>query len=206
MFITISRQFAAGGSEVSRRVAEELGWKVVDDAFIEEIAARTGYTPEDIADLEERVPSFMERFAQSSTISLPEYLLSSPSWVDEPETIKLAHVTRQLVQELGREDRVVLVGRAAAAVLASESSAIHVRLVASFEYRVQQAIEGLGYSEKQAQAHVAEIDRNRERYHRELYGRDWNDPVNYHLVLNTEAIGPDGAAQLIVARARQLGW
>ncbi len=206
MFITISRQFAAGGSEVSRRVAEELGWKVVDDAFIEEIAARTGYTPEDIADLEERVPSFMERFAQSSTISLPEYLLSSPSWVDEPETIKLAHVTRQLVQELGREDRVVLVGRAAAAVLASESSAIHVRLVASVEYRVQQATLRLGHSEKEVQAQLAETDRNRERYHRELYGRDWNDPVNYHLVLNTEAIGPDGAAQLIVARARQLGW
>jgi len=206
MFITISRQYAAGASEVSRRVAEELGWKVVDDAFIEEIAARTGYAPEDIAGLEERVPSFMERFAQSSAISLPENLLSSPSSIDQPDTIKLAHVSRELVEELGREDRVVLVGRAAAAVLASESSAIHVRLVASVEYRVRQATERLGHSEKEARAHVAEIDRNRELYHRELYGRDWNDPVNYHLVLNTEALGSDGAAQLIVARARQLGW
>ena len=206
MFITISRQFAAGGSEVSRRVAEELGWKVVDDAFIEEIAARTGYTPEDIKGLEERVPSFMERFAQSSAISLPENLLSSPSWIDQPDTIKLAHVSRELVQELGREDRVVLVGRAAAAVLARESSAIHVRLVASVEYRVRQAIQRLGHSETEAQARVAETDRNRELYHRDLYGRDWNDPVNYHMVLNTEAIGPDAAAELIVARARQLGW
>ncbi len=206
MFITISRQYAAGASEVSRRVAEELGWKVVDDAFVQEIAARTGYAPEDIAGLEERVPSFMERFAQSSAISLPENLLSSPSSIDQPDTIKLAHVSRELVEELGREDRVVLVGRAAAAVLASESSAIHVRLVASVEYRVRQATERLGHSEEEARAHVAEIDRNRELYHRELYGRDWNDPVNYHLVLNTEALGPDGAAQLIVARARQLGW
>jgi cytidylate kinase len=206
MFITISRQFAAGASEVSRRVAEELGWKVVDDAFIEEIAARTGYTPEDIAGLEERVPSFMERFAQSSAISLPENLLSSPSSIDQPDTIKLAHVSRELVEELGREDRVVLVGRAAAAVLASESSAIHVRLVASVEYRVQQAIRRLGHSEKQARAAIAESDRNRELYHRELYGRDWNDPVNYHMVFNTEVLGPEGAAQLVVARARQLGW
>ena len=38
MFITISRQFAAGGSQVARQVAEELDWRVVDDAFIEEIA------------------------------------------------------------------------------------------------------------------------------------------------------------------------
>ncbi len=87
MFITISRQFAAGASEVSKQVAEELGWKVVDDAFIQEIAARTGYTPEDIAGLEERVPSFMERFAQASDISLTENVLTSPSWIDQPDTI-----------------------------------------------------------------------------------------------------------------------
>ena len=35
---------------------------------------------------------------------------------------------------------------------------------------------------------------------------DWEDPVNYHLVLNTAALGYDGAAALIVARARELGW
>lgn len=206
MFITISRQFAAGGSKVANRVAEELGWTVVDDAFIEEIAARTGYSREDIASLEERVPSFIERFAQSAAFSLPENVLVSPSWIDQPDATKLARVTRELVQELGRRDRVVLVGRAAAAVLASERDAIHVRIVAPLSYRLSQAIERLGHPEKQAQAQLEEIDRNRARYHRELYSRDWNEPTNYHMVLNTEALGPEGAAQLVVARARQLGW
>jgi cytidylate kinase len=206
MVITISRQYMAGGSDVASRVAEALGWTVVDDALIDAVAERSGFSPEDVKTLEERVPSFMERFAQSSALSSPENLLSTPSAIEEPATIQLAHVTRAVIEELGGRERLVFVGRAAAAVLASERNAIHVRLVASLESRVQEAIRQLGVSEDEARATVEERDRGRERYHKELFGRDWNDAVNYHLVLNTEILGRAGAAELIVARARALGW
>ena len=206
MVITISRQYMAGGSDVASRVAEALGWTVVDDALIDAVAERSGFSPEDVKTLEERVPSFMERFAQSSALSSPENLLSTPSAIEEPATIQLAHVTRAVIEELGGRERLVFVGRAAAAVLARERNAIHVRLVASLESRVQEAIRQLGVSEDEARATVEERDRGRERYHKELFGRDWNDSVNYHLVLNTEILGRAGAAELIVARARALGW
>jgi cytidylate kinase len=39
-----------------------------------------------------------------------------------------------------------------------------------------------------------------------MYGRDWDDAVNYHLVLNTELLGVEGAGDLVVARAKALGW
>ncbi len=206
MFITISRQYSAGGSIVALAVAKALDWDVVDDAFIEEVAERTGFAREEIEGLEERVPSFIERFAQSSAASLPENLVVSPNWIDQPDVMRLAQVTRDVVEDLGRRDRVVLVGRAAAAVLARERNAIHVRLVAPIEYRVRQAIERLGVPEKKAQSHLEEIDDNRARYHLELYDRDWNDPIHYHFVLNTGLIGSEGAAQVIVEYARELGW
>ena len=118
MFITLSRQFAAGGSEVAALVADTLGWTVIDNAFIDEIASRTGYSREDVESLEERVPTFMERLAQSSALSFPDVMLSTPQLTDEPEQRKLARLSRDLVAELGRRDRMVFVGRAAAAVLA----------------------------------------------------------------------------------------
>jgi len=204
--ITISRQMMAGGSDVASRVAEALGWTVVDDTLIDAVAERSGFTPEDVKSLEESVPSFMERFAQSSALSSPENLLSTPNAIDGPPTVKLAHVTREVIEELGRRDRLVFVGRAAAAVLASERDAIHVRLVASFESRVREAMRQLALSETEARSMVEARDDGRAHYHKELYGRDWDDPVNYHLVLNTEILGRDGAAELVVARARSLGW
>lgn len=206
MVITISRQYMAGGSDVAARVAEALGWTVIDDALIDAVAERSGFSPEDVQSLEESVPSFMERFAQSSALSSPENLLSTPNAIDGPATVKLAHVTREVIEELGRQDRLVFVGRAAAAVLTSERDVIHVRLVASLEFRVHEAIDRLGLGEQEARSEVEERDRGRELYHKELFGRDWSDPVNYHLVLNTEVLGRAGAAELVVARARSLGW
>ena len=206
MIITLSRMHLAGADKVAERVAAELGWKVVDDAFIETLAERSGFDREDVKSLEERVPTFMERFAQSSALSTPELLASAPDAIEEPEAIKLAHITRDLVEELGRQSRVVLVGRAAAAVLARERDAIHVWLVASVEYRTREAMRRFGMRESEARAAIAERDTSRARYHRELYHRVWADPVNYHFVLNTEVLGVVGAADMIVARARALGW
>jgi cytidylate kinase len=206
MLITISRQYLAGASAVAERIAGELGWTVVDDAFIETIADRSGYSREDVRSLEESVPSFLERFAQSSALSFPEFLVSTPSAMEEPDAVKLAHVTRDLVEELGRRDRLVMVGRAAAAILATEEQVLHVRLVASREHRIALAMAQDTSSESEAAAVVDEHDTNRARYHAEMYGRDWSDPLNYHMVLNTELLGTDGAAKLVVAGVRSLGW
>jgi len=206
MFITISRQYGSGGSEVARLVAEALGWTVVDDAFVDQLSERSGLDPDDVVGLEERVPTFLERLAQSSALSFPEYLSSTPEVMEEPGELRLAKLSRQLVEELGRRDRLVFVGRASAAVLARATGSLHVRLVASETYRVRYAIERLGVAEAEAPSLLATTDRNRERYHQEFYGRDWSDPVLYHMVLNTELLGTRGAAKLIESQARELGW
>ena len=206
MFITLSRQYAAGGSEIARMVAEELGWTVVDNAFVDQVSQRSGFDAGDVAELEERVPGFLERLARSSALSLPEQLLSAPELIEDPAELKLARITQELVSELGRRDRIVMVGRAAAAVLAREENALHVRLVAPEATRLRSAIERLRVPAEEAPDRLAETDRNRERYHREYYGRDWNDPANYHMVLNTDLLGYRGSADLILARALALGW
>jgi len=103
-------------------------------------------------------------------------------------------------------NRLVLVGRSAAAILARQEDVLHVRLVASKEFRTRVAIERRGVDPGQAARVVEETDRSRRRFHREFYGRDWDDPTNYHMVLNTERLGFEGAAGVIALRARELGW
>ncbi len=206
MLITISRQYLAGAPAVADRVAEALGWTVVDDEFVGAIAEKSGLSKEDVESLEERVPTFLERFAQSSALSFPEFLVSTPFAIEEPDSVKLAHVTKELVEELARRHRIVMIGRAAAAILARERDVLHVRLVASRDHRIGLAMHEHGMGEAEAAAFLDERDLARARYHKENYGRDWNDPVHYHMVLNTELLGTDGAADLVIARARALGW
>ena len=46
----------------------------------------------------------------------------------------------------------------------------------------------------------------RARYNSEYYRRNWDDPVNYHITINTGVLGFDGATEVVVGRARALGW
>jgi cytidylate kinase len=208
MLITISRQFGAGGSAVAAKVAAALGWRVVDNELVELVAARAGLTPEDVASREERVPSFIERLAQTIVAGTPELPVppeAGGTVVTLPEA-DLVRITERVVEEIAEVGRVVLVGRAAPAVLARQGDALHVRLVAPRDYRIGIAAGRLGVPAEEAARVMDDTDKMRARYHRQYYDRDWTDPVNYHMVLNPGALGLEGAASAIVWRAEQLGW
>ena len=208
MLITISRQYGAGGSEVARRVAAALGWRVVDNELVEEVAARAGIPADQVAERDERAPSFVERLARTLAASTPELFPPSVPGGTLPklQEVDLVRMTESVVAEAAAKGRLVLVGRAAPAVLAQERDGLHVKLVAPRPYRIQAAAERLGVDLQKAATVVDESDGTRARYHRQYYHRDWNDPVNYHLVLNTGALGLDGATSVIVSEARRRGW
>ncbi|MGH7498446.1 MAG: AAA family ATPase [Gemmatimonadales bacterium] len=208
MLITISRQYGAGGSEVARRVAEALGWHLVDNELIEHVAARAGLQPEEVAVMEERVPTFVERLARTLAAATPELfpLPRAGGTVAPLEEADLVSITEAVVGEIADGGRVVFVGRSAPAVLARRTDALHVKVVASKAFRIQVAANRLGVSPAKAAETLEETDRMRARYNREYYHRDWHDPVNFHMMLNTESLGFDGAAEVIVGRARGMGW
>jgi CMP/dCMP kinase len=208
MLITISRQYGAGGSEVARRVAAALGWRVVDNELVEQVAVRAGLQPEDVAELEERVPTFVERLARTLAAATPELFPPTPGGhgCSPLEEADLVRITETVVAEIAEQGRVVMVGRSAPAVLERRADAVHVKLVASRSYRVDVASLRLHVPHAKAAEILDNTDKMRSRYNREYYHRDWNDPINYHMVLNTESLGIDGAVDVIVARARALGW
>jgi len=204
MLITISRQYGAGGSAAAARVAAALRWRVVDNELVERVAARAGLTPEDVAGLEERVPTFIERLAQTIVAATPELVVppdaGGPIALAEPDLVR---ITERAVEEVAQEGRVVLVGRAAPAVLARERDALHVRLVAPRDHRIRVAAERLGASVEDAARILDDTDKNRARYHWEYYKREWSDPANYHMTLNTLALGLEGAVEVIVGEAKR---
>jgi cytidylate kinase len=206
MLITISRQYGAGGSEVARLVAAELGWSVVDNDIVDRVAERAGLAPEVVARQDERIPGFVERLAQALMASSQEYAVAELGLAVREEQPSIVRITEMVVQEIAAEGRVVLVGRAAPAVLGTRHDALHVKLVAPRDFRIRLAQEAEGLDARTAAERLDETDANRARYHREHYGRDWGDPAHFHMVLNTGLLGLDGATRIIVLEARARGW
>ena len=206
MLITISRQFAAGGAQVAERVAHALDFEVVDKAMIGQVAERARMAPEDVESLEERTPGFLNRLIHFTASELPDLFVPATHPLPEFDEARLVKVTRSLVLELARRERVVIVGRAGSEILADHSRALHVRLVAPPEFRLALAAERLDLGREALARRLEETDRERARYHREYYDVDWEDATRYDLVANTARLGLDGATDVIVGRARALGW
>ena len=204
MIVTVSRQIGAGGGEVARRVAAALGFRVVDNELIDKVAERAGMPAAEVAEKEERAPGFIERLARALTRSAPELFSPPPDKLPEPEEKTLVQVTEKVVAEIAAQGRVVLVGRAASAVLSGEHDALHVKLVAPLPARVERIRLRYGVDAREAQRQVHENDASRARYHSHHYGRDWNDATHYHMVLNTGALDLDGATAVIVGRAKTI--
>ena len=58
-FVTISRMYGSGGSEVAERVAKSLGWELYDNDIVDAIAARSGLPVAEVVAREERGPSLV---------------------------------------------------------------------------------------------------------------------------------------------------
>ena len=205
--ITITRQYASGGSDVARLVAAQLEWDVIDNEFVDQVARRAGVAPAEIAQRDERAPGLLERLARTLAAASPEISVASAALPRvEQDEAAIVELTERVIAEAAAHGRIVLVGRGAQAVLAQRNDALHVYVVASKPWRARLAVERLGVNPAEADRVVEETDRQRDQYVKTYYGRHRQDFSNYDMVVNTERLGIDGAARLIVADAQRRGW
>ena len=202
--ITISRMYGSGGSDVAARVAQLLGWSLLDNAFVDAVAERLGVSASEVEAREERTPSLVERLASALAVASPE-ILPPPTEQVPPSAERLADVTRRIIEEAVARGNAVLVGRGAQSVLARRAGVLHVFCYAPREALVRRAAERRRISQSEAEKIVEEINKQREQYVRTTFQRSWKAHDNYHLCVNTEWLGVEGAAQAIVAAARRMG-
>ena len=201
--ITVSREYGSGGSEVAERVAHALGWTLLDNAFVERVAERLGVPRQEVSAREERVPSFIERLTDALGSSAPELLPPVGQATLPPSEERIVEVSRRVVEEAVAHGPVVVVGRGAQAMLAERSDAIHVFCYAPREAKVRRVMRRQGVDAAEAQELVEETNRERARYVRRFWARDWAALEHYHVCVNTDWLGIDGAAALIVSLARE---
>jgi cytidylate kinase len=201
--ITVSRQYGSGGSEVAERVARALGWKLYDNAVVEEVAQRLRMTPAEVSAREERIPSLVERMASAMALGVPEMMPMVGEMASQPSEERMVTVTKRVIEDAVRAGPAVLVGRGAQCMLAARADALHVFCYAPAEELVRYAVEVLGIPFGDAGRKVAEMNRHREEWVKHHFKRDWRDLSNYDLCVNTARLGLDGAAELVTRIARE---
>ena len=201
--VTVSRQYGSGGSDVAARIAADLGWRLLDNALIDKVAEQLGTTVEEVEAREERVPSLVQRLADAMALGSPEMLTPIADAALPPSDERLLDVTRRVIADAIASGPVVLVGRGAQSMLAERSDTLHVFCYAPKPALVARAMRRLNVDAAAAQKAVEDTNRQREQFVRKYWNRSWSAHENYHLCVNTEWLGIEGAAALVVGLARQ---
>ncbi len=189
--IGISREAGAGGGAIARMVGKGLGWKVYDDELIEAIAHRMGVPLDEVRTLDELAPSVVQ-----------DWLLPLREEYYAPQEAYLDHLAK-LIEAIGRAGESILVGRGANYMLPRETT-LTVRIIAPLKVRAIRLAERMGISVRTARRAARDMDRRRLQFDRTMHRANSSDPHNYDLVLDSNSLGLEIAADVLV-RAVEAG-
>jgi cytidylate kinase len=202
--VTVSASYGAGGSEIGPAVAEALGLPFVDRAVPAGVARKLD-VPLDLARQRDETTDRGLWRVISSMALVPEMAGAGPlSYHTFADEHAFREKTEEVLHEIAEIGGVVL-GRAAAIVLAGRDDALHVRLDGPVEGRVTRSVQRSGRSEAEVRRALRSNDAARAAYVRNFYRADPADARHYHLVIDTTAIPWNAAAEIVVAAARARG-
>lgn len=200
MAVTISASYGAGGSALGPRVARRLGVPFIDRAISVGVADELGISVEDAEAIEQDAPS---RLWQALAWMSPLGGLTVPPSVETLTTDSaLIEATEAQLRKVVDKGSAVILGHAAAVVLADRTDVLHVRLDGLPAGRIRAAMGQHGIASDVAESKQRQNDKIRSGYVKHYYHLDSSDPSSYHMVLDTVRLGWDRAEELIVQAAQ----
>ena len=180
--ITIARQAESGGETVAERVAKQLGLALVHRPLLERLIVEHGLSGQELDESDE---------TQTGTV------------VSVAGHVHVDYVQAVLLDLAGKED-LVLVGRGGQFLFRDCPWSLHVKVAAGLGARRSALQQVQDLSDADAEAWLAEADRQRSDWIRRHYGADWEDPAHYDLIVRSDRLGVEGAVT-VICRAAETG-
>lgn len=200
--ITISRDFGCPANLVASDLAELLTnrgdpdkepWRVITKEILDESAKELGLEPEKI--------EYIFKFEKRSFFDEIIEAFSSKYYKSER---KIRNTIRDVIHDFGERGRVIIVGRAGSTILQNISKALHVRLIAPLEYRIEGVSKRHQMSHRAAKKLTIEMDRKRAQLRNDFAGKRILD-VDYDLVLNSKTLSSHEIVKIIEQAAELRG-
>ncbi|HEX9819100.1 MAG TPA: cytidylate kinase family protein [Methylomirabilota bacterium] len=164
--VAISETVGSGGTEIGRALAGALGWEFADREIITKAAESFGEGVLDLRHAIEEKPTLWDRFRHSQR--------------------RYMTYVEAIVLEMAARGRAVLVGRASTIILGDVPHALRVRVIAPEQLRAERLEREQGLTAEAARDYVRDADRDLAARVRFLYHVDWDEPLLYDVVVNTE--------------------
>lgn len=177
MVVTIAREYGSGGRYVGEKLANKLGIKFYDKAFISEVSKETGLSENFILENEQK----------RSILGSSEYNNDDKLFIAESNTIKNI-----------AKNSCVIVGRCGGYVLKEKKNVIKIFLYSDEKNRINRVVKYYNIPRSKAKKEIDRINKAREKHYSYYTGTSIYDPSNYDLMINVDSDGVDKTVDYIV--------
>lgn len=178
LVITISREYGSGGRHIGELLARKLGIGLYDKSLIELTARQSGLNSELVKEQEQVVEG-----------RLP---------YDNPLQTAMFKAQEAVIRDIARQGSCVIVGRLANFILrGDECRCYNIFIYANRAYRLKHIVAEYGVAEEEAAARMQRTDRERSEHCLHYTGYEWGAYSNYHLMIDSAALGDEETAELI---------
>ena len=198
--ITIGRQFGSGGREIGQTIAKKLDIPFYDKELISMAAEQTGISEEAFEKADEKA---------SSTLLYALLLASFPMSVhstqvsEMPLNDKLFLTQFDIVRRIAKAGPCVIVGRCADYMLREQKNVVNAFIHAPMEARIARVMRVYSLERKAAESLINKTDKRRATYYNYFTNAKWADIDNYDIAVDSEKVGVEGAADMVIAYARR---
>jgi cytidylate kinase len=204
--IAISPTDGSAGQQLGPIVARELGFQLVNEQIVAQAAREAGVTADVVADVEKRkgmLHRLLEGLSEVGPAGAAGFTGFAAIAEDPgPNRDALRGLIRSVLEESAERGNAVIVAHAASLALADNPDVLRVLITASPETRARRIAGERNIDVAEARKEVDRGDSNRADYLKRFYGTSAESPAHYDLVINTDRVGQEDAAALILSVAR----
>lgn len=201
--LTVAREYGSGASAIAKRVAQRLGWTLLDEALIDASARVSEVDVETARRYDERVDSWWHRFHRDTLRSTAIFAGANIADTVFFDAKAMAGLAQRLIARRAAKGNCVIVGRGAQCILQNHENAFHTFIYAPLAERLER-VRGRVDACDNLEEYVQYIDHERARYIRTYFECDWKDPHLYHMMISSQ-IGTEAAAGMIIDAIRNSG-
>lgn len=193
--ITIARGFGSGGKEIGMRLSEKLGIPCYERQILTMASDASGIDESIFVETDEKLRG---KYIANFLRKIPVTKVAEPWERDFVSDINVFNLQVEIIRRLAATESCIIVGKCADYILKDRKNVISVYIEATRDACVKSIREKLYVSEERAHQMIHSTDKYRAKYYSYYTGgRDWTNPTNYDLVLNSGRVGRDNCVRLI---------
>jgi cytidylate kinase len=190
---------------VGKLVATILGYRTVDEEIIAQAAAKGGVTEADVADEERRkstLTKILDGLGRGIAVDSVGMPLAGTTAGEALPPDAIRELIVEAIEATAVQGDVVIVAHAAAHALSGRPEVLRVLITASPQTRAERVADARALELEQAHRALKQSDAGRSDYLSRFYGVATELPTHYDLLINTDELSYERAAEVIALAAR----